>query len=74
MLRVRVSLGVRKSFYGGMVDTLVSKASAERRFGSSPNRSTICSGGGIGRLAGLKIQWPDGREGSSPSRSTKSVN
>jgi hypothetical protein len=32
-------------------------------FGFDPNRRR----GGIGRRAGLKIQWPQGRVGSSPS-------
>jgi hypothetical protein len=30
----------------------------------------ICSGGEIGIHEGLKIPWPLGREGSSPSPST----
>ena len=32
--------------------------------------SHICSGGEIGIHEGLKIPWPLGREGSSPSPST----
>jgi hypothetical protein len=29
-----------------------------------------CRSGGIGRRAGLKIQWPQGRVGSSPTFGT----
>ena len=36
-------------------------------------RPTSCGGGGIGRHAGLKILCPQGRTGSSPVRSTKTV-
>ena len=33
----------------------------------SHTTTMICRRGGIGRRAGLKIQWPQGRVGSSPS-------
>ena len=40
--------------------------------GSNPvSRSSLRSGGGIGRHAGLKILWAFARAGSSPAPSTK---
>ena len=36
-------------------------------FSISYTFTDICRRGGIGRRAGLKIQWPRGRVGSSPS-------
>ncbi len=38
-----------------------------RWFESSYPSSTICRRGGIGRRAGLKIQCPQGRAGSTPA-------
>src|SRR5260370_31634096 len=32
-----------------------------------------CPSGGTGRRAGLKIQWPQGRDGSTPFSGTKSL-
>ncbi len=34
----------------------------------------MCRSGGIGRRAGLKIQWPSGRGGSSPPFGTNKNN
>ena len=38
----------------------------------APCYSMISPGGGIGRRAGLKHQWPQGRAGSTPALGTKS--
>lgn len=44
-----------------------------REGGGNPrraNRLPKCRSGGTGRRAGLKIPWPQGREGSTPSSGT----
>ncbi len=60
---------------------LVSRRSARREAGSRPSlsddearvvtksRRGLCSGGGIGLRATLKMLWPQGRVGSSPTPS-----